>query len=269
MFSTGQPPTRQTQSDDVPYETVPLPSRGILYPEGSPLHGRTELQIKPMTAREEDILMSPALIKSGTAITTLIKSCLVDKTIDPADVVAGDRNALVFAIRITGYGPEYAATVECSECEAKSDRVFDLSQVGVNFLDVEPVQPFTNRFEFKLPASKKIVHYRYLTGRAEEAATKTQAQRKKALQGAAAVEQTVTDGLRESIVSVDGSEDRQKIAEFVKSMPARDSLALRNRIATTKPDIITKQVTECPSCGSSEEVSIPLGVSFLWPRAAS
>lgn len=260
------PPIPQTQSDETPLETVPLPSKGLLYQPGSPLHGVQEVGIKPMTAREEDILMSPALIKNGTAITALIKSCLVDKSIDPADMIAGDRNALVFAIRITGYGPQYEASVECSECGEKSDRMFDLGQVQVNFLDQQPVREFENRFEFALPASQKVVHYRYTTGRSEENSTKTQMQRKRAL-GTTQVESTVTENLRDSIVSVDGSEDRQKIADFVRNMRARDSLALRTHIAKTAPDIITKQDSECSHCGFVEEVSIPLGVSFLWPRA--
>lgn len=260
-----QPTQRRTQSDEIPYESVPLPSRGLLYPPGTPLHGVSEVHIKPMTAREEDILMSPALIKNGTAITSLIKSCLIDKSIDPAMMIAGDRNALVFSIRITGYGAQYEASIECNECDKKSDRVFDLLQCAVNFLDINPVSEFENRFEFMLPRSKKIVHFKFLTGQAEENATKQQLARKKAL-GGIQIENTVTDNLREAILSIDGVEDRQKIADFVRNMPASDSLAIRSYIATHSPDLITKQVSECKLCGAVEEVSIPLGVSFLWPK---
>lgn len=256
---------RRPQSDEIPYESVPLPSRGLLYPVGSPLHGVSEVHIKPMTAREEDILMSPALIKNGTAITSLIKSCLIDKSIDPAQMIAGDRNALVFSIRITGYGAQYEASVECGECDKKSDRVFDLLQCAINFLDISPVNEFENRFEFVLPRTKKIIHFKFLTGQAEENSSKQQLARKKAL-GGAQIENTVTDNLREAILSVDGVEDRQKIADFVRNMPASDSLALRSYIATHSPDLITKQVSECKVCGAAEEVSIPLGVSFLWPK---
>ena len=256
---------RPTTGDDVPYETIPLPSKGLLYPEGSPLHGVDSVHIRSMTAREEDILMSPALIKAGTAISALIRSCLVDKRIDPADMIAGDRNALVFAIRITGYGHEYEATVECSECDDKTPRTFDLSRVDVNFLDLTPVREFENRFEFVLPASHRTVHFRFLTGRAEESAQKTQQARRKAIGPMAS--QTVTDTLRDSIVSIDGVEDRQKVSDFVRSMLARDSLALRKHITQHQPDIITRQVSECKACGYVEEVSIPMGLSFLWPNA--
>jgi len=262
-----QPATQpQPQADDVPHETIPLPSRGLVYPDTSSLHGRAELYIKPMTAREEDILMSPALIKNGTAITALIRSCLIDKSIDPADMIAGDRNALVFAIRISGYGPSYEASIECSECGEKSDRTFDLSTIPINFLDIKPVRDYENRFEFKLPQSGKVVNFRFLTGRSEESSAKTQVARKRAM-GSVQVEQSVTDSLRDAIVSIDGVDDRQKIADFARNMLARDSLALRSYIAQHSPDISTKQDSECKSCGFVEEVSIPLGVSFLWPRA--
>ena len=163
------------------------------------------------------------------------------------------------------YGAQYECSVECGECDAKTDRVFDLLQCGINFLDIKPVSEFENRFEFVLPRTKKIVHFKFLTGQSEENATKQQLARKKAL-GGAQIENTVTENLREAILSVDGVEDRQKIADFVRNMPASDSLALRSYIATHSPDLITKQVSECRACGAAEEVSIPLGVSFLWPK---
>ena len=101
---SGAIKTSNVMKDDfnfeIPAEAVPLPSRGIIYPQDSPLHGKEVLEIKPMTAREEDILTSRAYIKKGTVLTQLMKSCLVDKSINPDDMIAGDRNALMIAIRI-------------------------------------------------------------------------------------------------------------------------------------------------------------------------
>src|SRR5690554_2624285 len=95
--------TKATLGFDIPVEAVPLPSRGLIYEDRHPLRGKDSVEYKAMTAREEDILMSPALIKKGTVITELIKSCLIDKTIDPSDLLSGDRNAIMVAIRATGY----------------------------------------------------------------------------------------------------------------------------------------------------------------------
>jgi hypothetical protein len=249
---------------DIPVEIVPLPSAGVVYPPHSPLHKKELVEIRPMTAREEDILTSKALLKKGTVVTELIKSCMVDKAINPVDLLVGDRNALMVAIRITGYGPEYDAEIECAECNTKAPQQFNLGALPIRRLEIAPVEEGLNLFEFKLPYTKKAVRFKFLTGRdEEEIVTTAEKQKKLGLQS----EQQVTTNLLYSIVSIDGIEDRGKIAGFVRMMPARDSLALRNYIRENEPGIRMRQDTTCPSCGHSEEVSMPIGVSFLWPAA--
>jgi hypothetical protein len=258
----------QVKSDfglEIPVETVPIPSGGRVYPPNSPLHLRETVEIRSMTAREEDILTSRALLKKGTVISELIKSCLTDKSINPTDLLIGDRNALMVAIRITGYGAEYDAEVECNECAAKAPRSFNLGELPIRRLEISPVQEGMNLFEFTLPHSKKAVRFKFLTGRdEEEIMATTEKQKKLNLQS----ESGVTTNLLYSIVSVEGVEDRGKIAGFVRMMPARDSLALRNYVRDNEPGIQMKQDVSCPQCGHSEEVSMPLGVTFLWPAAA-
>jgi len=249
---------------DITLETVPLPSSGKVYSQESSLYGAETVEIRPMTAREEDILTSRALIKKGTVITELIKSCLVDRSINPIDLLGGDRNALMVAIRITGYGPEYGAEIECNECGTKSQHDFDLAQLPVRRLEIEPVAPGLNLFEFMLPRSKKTVKFRFLTGRDEEEIMITNEKQKKL---GLKTESNVTTNLLHAIVSIDGIEDRSKIANFIKMMPAMDSLALRNFIKDNEPGVIMKQETSCPSCGHAEEVAMPLGVNFLWPQS--
>lgn len=249
---------------DIPVETVPLPSSGKVYPENSSLYNSDTVDVKAMTAREEDILTSRALLKKGTVITELIRSCLVDRSVNPNDLLGGDRNALMVAIRITGYGPEYNAEIECGECGTKAPHTFNLAELPVRRLQLEPIVPGANLFQFALPYSKKLVKFRFLTGRdEEEIMMMSEKQKKLGLQ----TESTVTTNLLHSIVSIEGIEDRSKIANFIKHMPARDSLALRNHIKENEPGVIMKQETSCPSCGHSEEVSMPLGVNFLWPQA--
>lgn len=257
----------QAQKDfglEIPVETIPLPSAGRVYPAQSPLHGRETVDIRAMTAREEDILTSPALLKKGTVISELIKSCLTDKSINPVDLLTGDRNALMVAIRITGYGHEYDAELECNECNNKGARSFNLGELPIKRLEISPVAEGLNLFEFTLPFSKKAVRFKFLTGRDEEEILHTSEKQKKlGLQG----NSSVTTNLLYSIVSIDGVDDRGKIANFVRMMPARDSLALRNYIRDNEPGITMKQDVTCPSCGHSEEVTMPIGVSFLWPAA--
>jgi hypothetical protein len=251
---------------DVPTEIVPIPSRGKAYPQQSPLFGLEQVMIKSMTAREEDILMSRALIKKGTVITELIKSCLCDKTIDPAQLLVGDRNALMVAVRITGYGAKYDAEVRCSECNEKSERHFDLGTLPIKFLEIDPVSPGNNAFEYVLPTSKKRIVFRFMTGLMEEELTTTLENKKKLKMN---TDTSVTTGLLYSIVSVEGVEDRSKIAQFVQCMSARDSRDLRKFIKDNEPGMQMKQTTKCGNdeCGHEEEVDMPLGVSFLWPQS--
>jgi hypothetical protein len=277
VFSSGGPavdPRIPTQSAaerfkadfglDIPVETAPLPSNGRVYPVGSPLHGRETVEIRSGTSREEDILTSRALLKRGTVITELIKSCLTDKSIDPLDMLTGDRNALMVAIRVTMYGAEYDAEVECNECDSKAPRSFNLGELPIRRLAIEPVGDGLNLFEFTLPYAKKAVRFKFLSGRDEEQIASTNEKQKKlGLQG----ESTVTTQLLYSIQSIDGIEDRAKIATFARMMPARDSLALRSYIRDNEPGIIMRQEVTCPSCGHTEEVAMGIGVNFLWPGA--
>ena len=81
---------------EVPVESIPLPTRGAIYSPDSTLYNREVLQIKSMTAREEDILASPAFHKEGTSLTHLIQSCLIDKSINSEEMIMGDRMALMW-----------------------------------------------------------------------------------------------------------------------------------------------------------------------------
>lgn len=263
---------RQTEYDkvkadfnlDIPIEIVPLPSGGKVYPLATGMHGKDRVEIKAMTAREEDILTSRAYLKKGTVVSELIKSCLLDKSVNVSDLLTGDRNALMVAIRITGYGADYDAEVDCNECSVKSNQKFDLSALPIQPLELEPAEPGKNVFEFKLPYSKKVVKFKFTTGRDEEEMVTTQERQKK--MNLAAGDSAVTTNLKMSIVSVDGIEDRAKISSFVNMLPARDSLALRNYIRDNEPGVRMKQEVVCPACGHAEEVSMPIGTSFLWPQ---
>jgi len=249
---------------DIPSELVPLPSNGKVYDTKSTLYNKETVEIRPMTAREEDILTSRALLKKGTVLTELIKSCVVDKGINPLDLVAGDRNALMIAIRVTGYGSDYSAEIECSSCEAKSKNIFDLSQLPIKRLSIDPVIEGQNVFEFLLPYTNKKVHFKFTTGRDEEELSALQDKQKKL---GLKSDSAVTMALQQAIISIDGIHDRAKLANFIRNMPARDSLALRNYIKDNEPGVVMKQEVVCPECGHSEEVNMPLGVNFLWPSS--
>lgn len=259
-------PRRNVMKEDfgyeVPVEAVPLPSRGRVYPPDSPLAGQDTIEIKAMTAQEEDILTSRALIKKGTVITHLLKSCMIDKRINPNDMIAGDRNAVMTALRITGYGQEYNVEVDCPACSVRSKQGFDLAALPIKRLEIEPVAEGANLFEITLPVTKKVVRFKFLDGNDEEEIMITAERSKKVgLQG----ENLVTTRLKHSIVAIDGTTEKGKIGLFIRNMPARDSLTLRKYIDKNEPGIDMKSWMECPSCFESSEVRLPLGATFFWP----
>ena len=281
VFTQEQPPREVVrnapnvapQADDwakelgieIPVETVPLPSLGKVYPVTDPLHGKSTIEIKSMTAKEEDILTSRALIKNGTVITKLLQSCVIDKTINVQKMLSGDRNALMVAIRVTGYGSNYESHVDCPACGDTQEHMFSLSELPIKTLELEPTQPGANEFSVILPKTKANVHFKFLTGLDEENITTTANRKKKAK---ILADNAVTTRLQHSIVSVNGKTDRTLISKFISHMPAIDSLTLREYIDNNEPGIDMTSEIMCtnPDCGEVSEVTVPLGVSFFWPN---
>jgi hypothetical protein len=247
---------------DIPVETVPLPSLGKVYPEAHPLHMAQSVDIRAMTAREEDILTSRALLKSGDMISRLIGSCLIDKRIDPDTLLSGDRNAILTAIRITGYGADYSVNLSCPACGTNQTHHCNLSELPIRALEQDPVAPGINEFEVILPVSGKRANIKFTTGYAEKEAQATEDRKKK--QGLTA-ESTVTDSLFRAIVSIDGNSDKSYISKFVRNMPAKDSLAARMFITLNEPTVLMRSYFECRNCEHEEELPLPVGASFLWP----
>jgi hypothetical protein len=256
-------PTQDVFGWSVPVEQVPLPSNGVIYSPSSPLHGRETLQIKAMTAQEEDILLSRALIKEGTVATHLIKSCLIDKMIDVNDLLAGDRNSLLVAIRITGYGTAYTASATCPSCNRDDTHTFDLSNIGIKRLSVDPISQGMNEFSFDLPVSKKKVTFKLITVRDEDEISRTK-ERMSKLFPDAKIDNVVTRQLENQILSIDGIYEKGPINAFIKSMPALDSRMLRTHMANIEPGLDMRVDLSCKFCGAESKVALPAGASFFW-----
>jgi hypothetical protein len=248
--------------DVIPDETIPLPSMGKIYDEGDPLHMQSSIDIKVMTAREEDILTNRALIKKGTVITELLRSCIVNKAVNVDNMIAGDRNAVMVALRVTGYGSDYPVEIECSECGYKHKHSFTLSKLPVKTLDIDPITPGANLFKFKLPISQKTVYFKYLTGTDEEEISVVQEKMRKL---GHINDNLITTRLKYSIQQIEDVTDKALIERFVGRMRARDSLALRKYMDRNEPTVEMKESVKCPACEHEEEVQVPIGVGFFWP----
>ncbi len=250
-------------TEDVPFDRVPLPSKGLLYPEEHPLHKETHVDIKAMTAAEEDILSSRALIKKGAVVNTLIKSCLLNKSIDPDSLVLGDKNAILLGIRIGGFGADYTVKTYCpsAECEKTFTHTFDLSKLEIKELG-------TIDFEYTLPRSKVKVKFKLLTSGDEADIHAGQEARKKMQKkhNHLEIETNVTDKLIACITLYDGEKDRSKIATKVRKMPALDAKKLIEHINSVSPDIKMNQEVKCPYCDAVETHDVPMGIEFFWPK---
>ena len=222
-----------------------------------------------MTAKEEDILTSKALIKKGTVITELIRSCLIDKSVDPNDMILGDRNSLMVALRITGYGAEYGVEVNCPACGERSKQNFNLGNLPITRLQCAPVADGSNVFEVTMPKTRETdpdikIRYRHMTGHDEQHLTQMQERKKK--QGFK-TDNLITTRYQQQIIAINDVTDKTKIQMFIQRMPTKYSIALRKAMDSNEPGVQMKQHITCPSCYTESEVSMPLGASFFWPDA--
>lgn len=248
---------------DTPTEVIPLPSKGYFYPEGHPLSSGT-IEMKYMTAKEEDILTSQSLIKQGIVLDKLLQSLIVTK-INFNDLLTVDKNAIFIAARILAYGKDYEVEITCPSCGEKSTQVIDLQQFEDKEINWDRFTKGQVTHNFTLPISKKEISLKFLTHgdekKIEEAIKAT-----KKLSRITGVDPELSTRLKHMIVAVEGETDRILINKFVDSMLSRDSLELRKYLKEITPDIDTTFSYECPSCGyEQEKMALPIGVGFFWP----
>ena len=246
---------------DFPTEVLDLPSQGKVYPKDHPLaSGR--ITIKYMTAKEEDILSNQNLIKKGIVLDKLFESIIVD-SISTNDIILGDKNAIILATRVLGYGPEYLFKFYSSKLNESIDAKVDLSQVKTKEVDLSL---FTNKneFEFTIPSNGKKITFKLLT-HGDEIAIEKDIQAMEKLGG---VSSEITTRLRYMIKSVDGDNTTATINKFVNGMLAMDSRALRGYVKKISPDVDMKFV-HTHEDGEVEEAPITMGVSFFWPSSES
>jgi len=240
-----------------PSEEVTLPSKGILYPKDHPL-SKGVIEMKYMTAREEDILTNQNFIKNGTVIDKLLQSLIVTK-FDYNDLLVGDKNAILIAARILGYGSEYTfeykeqeVTIDLSEIE---DREFDSSLI------TNKDNP--NEFEYTLPFSKKVLTFKILNHGDEQKIDKE-------IKGLKKISKTKNvenvTRWKHVITSIDGDYDKKTVREFVDTqLLARDAREFRNYIGEIQPNVDLEVDLELPDGTLQEGVTLPIGVKFFWP----
>jgi hypothetical protein len=239
-----------------PTEIVELPSKGLVYPPDSPL-ASGKIEMKYMTAKEEDILTNQNYIKQGIVLDKLLKSLIVSP-IDYDNLILGDKNAVLVSARILGYGKDYSF-------KYKGETVtVDLTECPLRYLDESQVTVGVNEFSYTLPTTNTQITYKILTNKDEK---EIQAE----LEGYKKLNKDFTPELstrlKHVIQSVNGNTDKKAVREFVDNyMLARDSKAFRDHLVATQPDVVMES-TITLSDGTEEGVNIPVTINFFWPDA--
>jgi hypothetical protein len=260
-----QPQTEQAtpvKTFDFPTQIISLPSEGKCYSTSNPLSAGT-LEIKYMTAKEEDILSSQNLIRKGVVLDKLFESVVVQPGVNVDDLVIGDKNAVFLATRILGYGPEYEVEVTDPFSGERQKVTIDLSEIQTKDIDLSILNP-ENRYEMELPLSKKKITFKLLTHR-DEKDINAEIQAMERLSKNKEMASDVSTRLKYMITSVDGDTDKTSINKFAKNMLAKDTRAFREYVKTISPDLDLKYDFVSEITGESEALDIPFGISFFYP----
>jgi hypothetical protein len=249
----------QATKSTVPTEIVELPSEGRFYPDGHPLSSG-KLEMKYMTAKDEDILTNQTYIKNGVVLDKLFQSLIVTK-FDYNDLLICDKNAIMIAARVLGYGKDYSVTVETPSGEEQSVNV-DLTTIDVEEYDWDTLESNGNSFEFELPVSKRKINFKLLTQGVQRKIDSELRGLKKLKKG----DSTLTTTMKHTITAVDGSEDSATIRKFVDNeLFAVDSRALRAYIKKVTPNLdLTMEVTD-EETGDPFRCRIAIGLDLFWP----
>ena len=240
-----------------PTEVIDLPSKGLVYPKEHPLSSG-QVEIKYMTAKEEDILTSPNLIEKGIVLDKLLESIIVTEGVKLEDFVIGDKNTLLVSARILGYGKDYPVMIEDEEVSV------DLTSLKEIWLEEKHlVEKHKNEFKYTTPIGKNKIVFSILDGHMEKQLEDLNKAYEKAGQS-----KELTNRYKLIIKSVDGKTERGEIDDFVDNQfMARDSVAFREYIAEVNPDIDFNTKVKL-SDGFEQEVTVPMTVRFFWPNAS-
>ena len=256
----SNPSSGQTKSFPFSTEEISLASKGLCYPENSPL-AKGYVTVKLLTAKEEDILTSTALIRKGVQIDRLLESIVVEPGVNVSELLIGDKNAILVASRVLAYGPEYDVVInDHIENEPVNVKV-DISKLSIKEVD-ETILNRNNEYDFLLPKTKVAIKFKLLTHADEMAIQKdTEASEKISKQP-----NEITSRYRRIIIEVDGNRDLGYISNFVMNqLQAADSKALRKYINEITPDVDFTFEYVSPFTGEKEALKVPIGVDFFYP----
>jgi hypothetical protein len=264
FVTRAQSDASQKQEVKYPSEIIPLPTKGWFYPESSPL-ASGEIELKQMTAKEEDILANQELIRKGKVLEKLLDSLIINKLIKQEEILVPDKNGIFIAIRRLAYGDDYPVNITCPTCGAVNRVIIKLNELENKPFDFNSYPKGENRFTYELPNSKVTITYKLLN-QLDEQSIEAEADSLRKI--SKDNPKDVTTKLKYVITSVGGNVDKNVIRRFVdEQMMAKDSLALRKHFKETNPDVDRTFDYKCSNfrCNFERRMDMPIEASFLWP----
>jgi transcription elongation factor Elf1 len=243
----------------VPTEEIELPSKGKFY-----ANGQKSIKIKYLTAEDENILTSPELIKNGRVLDVLLSNSIVDKSLNSEEMVTGDRNAVLLALRATGYGDDYEVQMTCPKCTHEYETTVKISSLGHKITKVEPDS--SGEFSIALPKMKAEIKFRLLTGKDENYIAKSVEKMKKVKKNIQ-FSTILTERYLLQIMEFNGNRDKGYIKKAIAAMPISDSLFLREYIKAVEPGVDMETEFQCPSCGEVYNDTTPITLKLFWPNS--
>lgn len=260
----NSPIQRPTGIYETPTDFVELPSQGKFYAKDSPLYGVDKVEVKYMTAKEEDILVSPGLQKAGIALDRMIESLLIDKRIRAKDLLVGDKNAILINARKNAFGNNYEFNFYCEKCGTVNNHVKDLNDISIKEIETNDSCLITEAgtILLTLPKSKTTLELKFLRGEDETAIEQVIEKRTKNNLPA----ESLLTRYRYMILAVNGKSDTDDIVSFINSMPIMDSAYLKKKYSELNPDVKFTYVADCKKCGHTNEGGVPISANFFWPE---
>ena len=264
---------QQVRDYKFPTEIIDLPSKGLVYAKDNPL-STGKIEMKYMTAKEEDILTTQSYIKDGSVLDRLFQSLIISngegQPIKYVDLVTGDKNAIMIAARVLGYGKDYEVEIQDPFSNNKQTDVIDLTQFENKEYDGSAqVELHKNEFEFTLPTSNRKITFMAMTESKERKVKHEVEELKKANRKLKdETSRELTTRLKTMILSVDDEHDQKIINHFVDNeLFAVDSKALRGYINEVVPDIDLNWEFVSEETGERREMLLPMDVTFFWPKS--
>jgi hypothetical protein len=244
-------------SFEVPFDMLPLPSKGLLYPGNN-----STIKVQYMTASDENILTSPNLIKSGKVLDVLIERKVKESPVPVDQMLVGDRNAIMIWLRATGYGEMYPVKLMDPVTGDEFETDVDLNSLKIKEIGAQPDE--NSEFYFEMPKSKAKIKFKMLTVSDERDIMQKSEKRAKLTKSP--ITNLLTSRLERQIVEINGNRDPNYISKYIEVIPAYDSLKFREYVDSIEPGVDMTVDVEAPS-GEPFQATVPLGINFFWPNA--